>query len=120
MSKRKIILTIDCDAKTCGGCVYETLDAYAIPWCDIWQLPVHRRKRCPECIAAEVKEPMPGPINYIVDLGYCCTSFAGGEFEWVDGVCEEVHPIRESITDEATRNLAEMQRKISERNKESK
>jgi hypothetical protein len=66
--KRKIVITIDCNAKTCGKChrhSYE-MDAGEAIWrcmCGMFPgskpLDIDKEEhwlRCPECIAAEVKK----------------------------------------------------------------
>ena len=49
MSRHRIVLTIDCNAKTCGRCEYSHTDN----WCDIYGCLRGYDDRDPECLRAE-------------------------------------------------------------------
>jgi hypothetical protein len=51
--KRRILLTIDCNAKTCGRCTFFTHNCGPTGWCEVWGYPEEYNERIPECIAAE-------------------------------------------------------------------
>ena len=55
MSKRKIVLTIDCNAKTCGRCAMFGHNCGPTGYCQIYGYPEEWNVRLTECIAAEVK-----------------------------------------------------------------
>jgi len=50
MSKRKIVITIDCNAKTCGECDF--WQGY-YHFCQIFSTDADNKNRCPECLRAE-------------------------------------------------------------------
>jgi hypothetical protein len=56
MSKRKIVITIDCNAKTCGRCSFFGHNGGPTGYCEIFGPLFEYNVRLPECIAAEVKK----------------------------------------------------------------
>ena len=56
MSKRKIVVTIDCNAKTCGICEWFHHNSGPAGYCLHYGYLDEFALRPPECIAAEVKK----------------------------------------------------------------
>jgi hypothetical protein len=53
MSKRRIVVTIDCNAKTCGRCAMFGHNAGPHGYCDIYGYLLEYSERAPECLKAE-------------------------------------------------------------------
>jgi hypothetical protein len=55
VSKRKIVITIDCNAKTCGRCEMFEHGSSPTGYCLIYGYAEAWNQRCPECLKAEAK-----------------------------------------------------------------
>jgi len=53
MSKRRILLTIDCNAKTCGRCIFYFHNMGPTGYCEVWGYPDKYDHRHSECLRAE-------------------------------------------------------------------
>ena len=54
MSKRTIAVTIDANAKTCGGrCPHRSPAAHHYSVCFLFDSSIYKSERCEKCLAAE-------------------------------------------------------------------
>ena len=53
MSKRRILLTIDANEKTCGRCQLFSHNSGPTGYCEMWGAPEDYAERIPECLEAE-------------------------------------------------------------------
>lgn len=61
MTKRKLIIEVDCLDKLCGGCehkenkITETENGKYELWCSVFSEVIYRCQRCQQCLDAEPK-----------------------------------------------------------------